>query len=445
MRTVQSAQFRTDTNGGVAIIFGLIIPVLIGFAGLGVDGAHWMMERNKLQAATDSAAISAAQAIQLSGTETVIKSEAGKLLGKVYGASLEGVRFDVQHPPKTGPLAGNLTAVAITAERDQPIFFLGLFGVKNTHVSSRSVAQVDSVAESCLLALSPDIDKAVEITGNSTVNLGCGIASNSTASNSVYLSGASKTTATSVSAVGDVFQSNGAKLTTTSGAPKSKSAATIDPYGPEGRNLQIPSMPSKCTASQLKIKANKTLSPGRYCGGIDMTGGTTTFQPGTYIIDGGNFKANGNATLAGTGVTFILTGTGSDIALLDVNGGAKVSLHAPKSGTSMDGVLFFQDPGTGDTNTNTSKTGGGKTCGKATGSAYGGESYINGNADMNMSGAIYFPNQFITISGGTNSNMSCLQVIAQKIKISGNSSISGTCDAQSGTAKMARSTVELKE
>lgn len=445
MRTSPRSAFTTDNNGGVALIFGLIVPVLIGFAGLGVDSAYWMMERNKLQAATDSAAISAAQAIQLNGTEPTIKSEASKLLAKVYGANLGGVRFDVQHPPKSGPLAGNLTAVAITAERDQPVYFLGMFGLTNTHVSSRAVAQVDSVAEACLLALSPDIDKAVEITGNSTINLGCGIASNSSSSDSVYLSGSSKTTATSVAAVGDVFQSSNAQLTTTTGAPKSKSAAVVDPYGAEGRNLQIPAMPAKCTASQLKIKANKTLSPGRYCGGIDMTGGTTTFQPGTYIIDGGNFKANGNATLTGTGVTFVLTGTGSDIALLDVNGGASVNLHAPKSGTSMDGVLFFQDPGTGDTNSNTSKTGGGKTCGKATGSAYGGESYINGNANLNMSGAIYFPNQFITISGGASSNMQCLQVIAQKIKISGNSGIKGTCDAASGTEKIARSTVELKE
>lgn len=428
------SQFKNETTGGVALIFGLIVPVLIGFAGLGVDGAYWMMERNKLQAATDSAAISAVQALQLNGDDQTIKAEAKKLFGKTYGATLTGVRYDVQHPPKTGPLTGNMTAVAITAEKDQPIFFLGLFGMNNTFVASRSVAQVDSVAEACLLALSPDIDKAIEITGNSTVNLGCGIASNSTASNSVYLSGSSNTTTIGVSAVGDVFQSNNAKLNTNGGPVKSKAAAVKDPYGPEGRNLQVPTTPTACTAKSLKIKSNKTLSPGRYCGGIDMTGGTTTFQPGTYIIDGGNFKANGNATLAGEGVTFVLTGSGSDVALLDVNGGAKVSLKAPTSGTAMDGVLFFQDPGdTGGT--------GDHKCSKS----YGGENVLNGNADLDLRGAMYFPSQNVTISGGSSSNMSCLQVIGQKIKISGNSGVKGVCDAASGAAKIARSTVELKE
>lgn len=438
MRESLNPQFVRDVRGGVAVVFGIVLPVLLGFSGVAVDGTYWIMERSKLQAATDSAALSAAQTVQLAGGDPSISTEAKRMLQKTYGNGLTGVRYTVQHPPLTGPLAGNTTAVAVLAERDQPTYFLGLFGITNTFVAARSVARVDMMAEACLLALSPDLDKAIEITGSSTVNIDCGIASNSDASNAVYLSGASNTTTTGVSAVGDVFQSNNAKLTTTSGTVKSNSSAIADPYGPEGRNLKVPKLPATCSGNQLKIKNNTTLSPGRYCGGIDMTGGTTTFAPGVYYIDGGNFKANGNATLAGTDVTFVLTGTGSDIALLDVNGGANVSLHAPKSGTALNGalngILFFQDPGdsTGKANP--------KNC-----KGYGGESYLNGNANLELSGVMYFPNQYITMSGGSSSTMSCLQVVAQKVKISGNSAIKGKCDANSGAEKIERSVVELVE
>jgi Flp pilus assembly protein TadG len=427
-----TATFRGESSGSVALLFGLVVPTLIGFAGLGVDSAYWLMERNKLQAATDTAAISAAQSIALNSTDQAISAEAKKLLVKVYGDKLTGVRFTVQHPPQSGAMKGDATAVSVATEKDQPLFFLGLLGVKNTFVASRAVGHIDSMAESCLLALSPTLDKAIEITGSSTANLGCGIASNSTASDSVYFSGASTTKATSVATVGDVFQSNGAKVTDSGGAYKTHAAAVTDPYGPEGRDLQVPQAPAACTKKNLKLNKTTALSPGRYCGGIDMTGGNITFAPGTYIIDGGNMSANGNVSLSGTGVTFILTGTGA-IPLLDINGGANVSLHAPTSGTSTNGVLFFQDPG--------SASNGGKICHQGV----AGESYINGNANLDLSGAMYFPNGYLTMSGGTSNKISCLQVIAQKIKISGNSSITGTCDSSQGTEKMSRSTVELVE
>jgi hypothetical protein len=58
---------------------------------------------------------------------------------------------------------------------------------------------------------------------------------------------------------------------------------------------------------------------------------------------------------------------------------------------------------------------------------------------------MYFPNGNLTVSGGSSSSMSCLQVIAQKISITGNSAISGTCDASQGTEKIGHSTIELVE
>ncbi len=425
MRTSMLRAFQTDQRGGVALVFGLVVPSLIAFAGLGVDGSYWLMERNKLQASTDNAAISAVQALALNGNDQVLTAEAKKLMGKVYGTSLTGVRVTVQHPPASGAMAGNASAVAVLAERDQPMFFLGMFGLNDSVVASRSVARVDSVTEACLLALSKNEDKAIEISGSSTVTLGCGLASNSNSSQAAYFSGSSNTKVTGVSTAGDVYLSTNGKLDTSGGPIKTHSAAATDPYGPEGRNLQVPTNPKNCAEKQLKVHNDTTLQPGRYCGGIDFIGGTTTFAPGTYIIDGGDFKSNGNAALVGNDVTFILTGTGAKIAQLDVNGGSDISLHAPKSGSNFNGILFFQDPARTQTNGSPSK--------------------MNGNANLNLSGAMYFPGDKLEVTGGTASNISCLQVIASTVKITGNSTITGTCDQNSGTDKISRSTVELVE
>ena len=425
-------QFLKDANGGIAIIFGLVIPTLIGFTGLGVDAAYWMVQRNKLQAATDSAAISVAQAVQLDGANAAKTAEASKLFTKIYGPQGSTVRFQVQHPPTSGPSAGDISTVEVLAEKDQPIFFLSAFGVDDVVVRTRAVARIDSVAEACLLSLDKTEDKGIEVTGTADVTLGCGIASNSTTAESVYLSGNAKVTTTGVSAAGDIEIKNNATLKTNGGPVKSHAQPLKDPYGPEGRNLQAPTIPTACTQSSMKIKKNTTLTPGRYCGGIDFQNGTATLQPGTYIMDGGAFKANGQASIVGNGVTIILTGTGSDTAYLDVNGGAQLSLHAPKTGTAYNGVLFFQDSkqeakagqcNPGQVNTNN----------------------LNGGASMDLSGAMYFPNQMLRYSGGTSTNISCLQMVALRVQFSGNSKVTSTCDANSGTERIARTSIKLTE
>lgn len=426
MRRKFNSSILTENSGGVALVFGLIVPCLIGFAGLGVDAAYWLMERNKLQASTDNAAISSAHAVHLRGASPAVTSEAQKLLGKVYGSGLPGITLTVQHPPLSGPHAGDTNAVAVLAERIQPVFFGSLFRVSDVKVTARSVARVNSTAEACLLALSQTSDKAISITGSATVRLDCGIASNSSASDAAYFSGASDTTSTGVTSVGDIYQSNGAKLDTGDGRLLSNAPSVTDPYGPEGRDVKIPTNPKNCAAKQLKVNSDTALSPGRYCGGISFNGGTTTFQPGVYIIDGGTFKTNGNAALVGEGVTFVLTGKANSIADVDINGGAGVSLHAPTSGSDLAGILFFQDPAAKDQVKTASNL-------------------INGNADLDLRGALYFPGSGVEMSGGMSGNMSCLQVVAQTVEITGNSAVTGSCDQTSGTEKIQRTTVELVE
>ena len=422
------SKFPADSKGSVAVLFGLVIPSLIGFTGLAVDGSYWLVQRNKLQAATDSAAISVAQVLQLDGGNAPLKAEATKLYTKIYGNYVSAVKFEVEHPPKSGPNTGDMSAVAVLAERRQPSFFLSALGIKDLLVKTRAVARIDSLAEACLLGLSQSDDKAVEITGSSIVNLDCGIASNSSSTQAMYLSGSSQVTTSGISTVGDIYQSNGSLVNTNGGPMRSHAQALRDPYGPEGRNLQVPSTPTKCTGRNLRVKNNATLSPGRYCGGIDFQSGTATLSPGVYIIDAGNFNANAQASITGTGVTIILTGSGTNYAQMNINGGASINLQAPTTGSTMKGVLFFQDPAA---------------------PTYQGNQIIsnklNGGSGLVLSGALYFPKQKLEFSGGAGASISCLQMIGHAITFTGNSRVAGTCDANDGTESMRRTSIKLTE
>lgn len=52
-------------NGSVAVIFGILLPALLGIAALGIEIGHWYSERDRLQIAADTAAYSALMAYSI--------------------------------------------------------------------------------------------------------------------------------------------------------------------------------------------------------------------------------------------------------------------------------------------------------------------------------------------------------------------------------------------
>src|SRR5690349_20277551 len=53
-------RLRTDNRGGVAVIMGLLFPVLLGGLGLGFEISNWYLRTRSMQNAADAAAMSAA-------------------------------------------------------------------------------------------------------------------------------------------------------------------------------------------------------------------------------------------------------------------------------------------------------------------------------------------------------------------------------------------------
>ena len=57
---------------------------------------------------------------------------------------------------------------------------------------------------------------------------------------------------------------------------------------------------------------------------------------------------------------------------------------------------------------------------------------INGNVTVGLTGALYLPKQELQWEGNSDNNTTCLQVIAAKIMINGNMSLSNACPSGSG-------------
>jgi hypothetical protein len=240
----------------------------------------------------------------------------------------------------------------------------------------------------------------VTFSGSSDVNLGCGVATNSTGPEAIKVNGNPDVIASPIGAVGGV-------------PPASSFAGTpvMIPYGPPQQDpfgyLGDPVVPANCNA-ELKVGTQDdiTIDPGCYRG-MDVKG-KLTLRPGTYTIDGGTLSFGSQAEVRGTGVTFVLTSSNavsnpSSIATWDMNGGAYMNLSAPTSGT-YSGVLFYQDRRAPLTN-----------------------SHINGNSSSVLDGAFYLPSHELTFNGNTGMTVQCMRLVARRVHFSGNSNVVNTC------------------
>jgi hypothetical protein len=217
------------------------------------------------------------------------------------------------------------------------------------------------------------------------------------------LDGASLT-ARNIFLSGGYALSGGAILTASSNLATHTSAAA-DPYA----RREVP-VYTGCTRTHYRLdeRNSETISPGIYCGGIEVAGGAKlSLDPGTYILDRGNFTVSGNGTVNGTGVTLVLTSrTGSDYGAIDIRAGSTIEITAPALGASagIPGIAIWVDgeePAAGDT--------------------------FDGGSSQNINGAIYLPGRQVNYSGGSPAATRCSQLIARAVTFTGSSYFRHDC------------------
>ena len=409
-------RFLRDQSGAYAILFALMLPVLVGTAGLGTEVAWWYFQHKNMQSAADSGAVSAATA----GTN--LNAEANSVTAFYgYANGVNNVTVTVNQPPNSGNYASTPQAVEVIVSQPQPRLLSALFGDGPVQIMARAVA-LPNPGTGCVLGLDPTASSTVAVGGSNKVNLiGCNIYSDSSASPSLNVGGSASVSANQVGVVGTV--SGTSNINATNGI-RTGMQPVLDPYGPP------PAAPLSCINGNQTINSNgkiNTLSPGCYSGSITVNSGATLdLTPGIYYLEGALTVA-GNATLScttctgGQGVTLVFTGSGKSWGTASIGSNANVTLTAPSSGPTK-GIVMY-----GDRN-------------MPVGTAFN----LTGGGTQNFNGAIDLPKAALSFSGGNGTSTSCTQIIADTINFTGTSNLQVNCAAL-GTSAIGVQTAQLVE
>ena len=386
------ARYARDARGGVLPYVALALPVLVGAVGLSVDVTAWQVNQRTVQSAADSAAVSAALEVMRSGTQSAIDDAAEDAAAfNGYNVS-HGDTIVVNHPPVAGLASGAGDAVEVIVQRTAPAFLSSVLNITPVNISARAVARVD-LTDACVWALDPSARGALKVAGGAQVNMSCGIIVNSNDPEAISQDGGACLTSTKIKVAGGY---NGACINPT---PLANTSPANDPMS----GLQ-PLTFSGCDHNQ-KVKVNSgqsvTLSPGVYCGSIEVqSSGTVHFSAGEYILDGAGLTVSAQGTVTGSDVHFYLTENSGTADSINIQAGADVTLVAGTTG-SMAGVLFHHD-----VNSPTNVT-----------------HNLSGSATMDLEGILYFPGQDVAYAGGSSLDATASLLIARTVTFVGSSEL----------------------
>ncbi|MEC5290973.1 pilus assembly protein TadG-related protein [Aurantimonas sp. C2-6-R+9] len=421
-------RFVGDRIGSTSVIAAIMFPVVIGGIGLGVETGYWYMTQRELQHAAD-VAVHAAAVRKRSGDTADGMRTAALYIANQTGFSGSSGNFIVNSPVATGPNAGDPDTVEVLLSQIEPRLFSAMFSNEPVDIGARAVAKINETARACILALSPSAPGAVTVSGSTSLSLtGCDVASNSNASDSFLMKGAATLSTGCIYSVGATVTTAALDLTDCD-QPKEYAAAVADPYA----SVAEPVVQGTCQSKNVgKPNASTTLTPVenhpsgvaamRFCNGLSIKG-DVVFQPGLYIIEGGDFTVNGGsvdpatAGLVGLGVTFYLTnGAG-----LKLGGNTRMNLSAPMSGP-FSGILFFggRDQ-TGITHT------------------------VAGTSDSILQGAVYMPAGDLKYRGNSSTGDGCTQIVGYTVDLSGNSTFESHCEEVGGSDIVSSALIRIIE
>lgn len=387
------AGFAAARTGQIAVITAIAAPVILGTAGLGLETGFWFYKQRTAQMSADLSAYAGAVVARMGGDEAGITAGAERE-ALVNGYETGRGPIAVNWPPASGRHVSE-RAVEVLITQSYPRLFSGLFADGDVSFSVRAVAEFSEPGPACVLTLDPSGSQSLLFTGSSDVVLtNCDIMSNSIASDALAVKGSGNVTASCANSVGGMEISSQLILTDCP-EPRTNLPPALDPFA----GLPEPSA-NGCSNIPGGNRA-RTISPGRYCGGMNLSG-DVTLEPGVYIVDGGTLRTNGNSNVYGEGVTFFLTND----AEVQMNGNASVDLSAPETGDYA-GLLFWGD----EDNFSDTRT------------------QFNGTADSALIGALYFPSQTVDMRGNFQGSSGCTRIVSWRLDVSGATSFDSDCSA----------------
>ena len=400
-----------DRGGATAVALAISLSVVAGFAGLGVEAGSWYYTKRGMQGAADTAASTAASALAAGEPSSTFAPQAKSVAACYHFVDgSNGTTVAVNYPPASGDYQSSPAVEVIISQPQKPLLS-ALFMSTGPTISARAVALANTslTGQACVVALDPNDVTSVTTSGSTALSFpGCSLYVDSTSPSALTMTGGATIDASTAYLVGGV---SGSGLTTANGIYTGVDPL-IDPY----LNAAVPSY-SGCDSTNYKLTAGaiETKSVGSsgvyvFCKGVTLLGGSSlTLGAGTFIIDQGLLDIGGGGTLTATsGTTIILTTSNptKSCATTKIDGGAVLSITAPTSG-ALSGIAIYQDRACTDPSATNSLTGGGT---------------------QNIVGAIYFPGEAVSYSGGSPTGGAvCTQLIAWTIAFSGGSTFNNNC------------------
>jgi Putative Flp pilus-assembly TadE/G-like/Putative Tad-like Flp pilus-assembly len=414
-------------RGSVAFAtVGAMVP-LVGFVALGAEAGSWYVTKQHAQTAADAAAYSGGLWLACSQVTGCTDQTSKTLDYRAKQFASQNAFCDAadttsypgskctSHPSGisqavTVSVAGNI--VQATVSQQQPAYLAKILGLSTVNVGATAKAEVKILAQPCVLSLHDPIS----FQGSTTVTSPkCGLASNSTAQNSIDFTG----NGLNVSNAGSISGQGG--CADTGGAQCSK-AITYAPPVPNPMSGLDSAMSSLTTAS-FSGTCGSTLTaygPGSAaCYNNGFTFGNQTYNLNGVYFFAGNLNIQGNANITGTATLILLPNPPFAKPSLTVSGNPTIQITAPTSVTttqvpaalaSVVGLmskLLIYDPEAYSKNGVT----------------------ISGNSTNYLSGIVYVPNTPVTYQGSTVSS-TCTEIIAYGVTLSGNSNFdNSTCSA----------------
>jgi len=319
--TTQAIRVRQSNqeSGQILVLAAVSMVALLGITALTLDTSFMFAKRNRLHAAADAAAKSAAmEVVRNSGvTQAALEAFADQQVGAHGFAStrLGGTTSVViNRGPATGPFAGNVNYVEAILSEATDTFFGKILGFVSMTPLARAVAGAG--APSNCLIINEDLSF-----GNTTFTLnGCGIGVGGDLSGDNPNALVTGTPTPPVGVTGTCSGTCSGMGNLTTGAP-----TPVDPLA----GLALPADPGGCTAGVAA-----TLDPGCY---TSIAETVTTLNPGIYYVTG---PVVVGASLSGTNVMLFLTGAGQ---MTSAGNNKAIHLTAPTSGPYT-GIAIFQDP-----------------------------------------------------------------------------------------------------
>lgn len=399
-------ELLADTSGGVAIIFGLLLPSLLGISALAIEVGSWYADKNRLQIAADAAAYSALVAYQKDKSLTNAVA-IGVAEAQASGYSGPADKIKILIPSPDGTLGPNSSRAELT--EPSPLFLSQLFlkqGWLDISAVSYATATPATPNAPCMLALKANQSRSIVFASSVKVDMACVVSSNSTANDAIWAEGQSSLKAHCATVPGSVATNGGAKVSFSNCPNGSYQRTTTEDYlasTPFWGSASIPDTNVFVDANVAQSTygenwtAGNQLKPGKYGQQVDIVG-TVHLAPGIYYFTNG-LRAAPNSKIVGEGVTIFI----DQSKLMDFSNDVQWQLSAPTSGPTK-GVVLSGRP-----------------------DVYGGTVRLFGIIG-NVQGAVYFPNQEIKTASGPNlAQARCTQIVASYIDIRGEGTIKNDC------------------